>query len=181
MDQPTQQKPAGKEPGCLATFIVTFAVVIAAPVGGHLLGSALAPTSELAQTLGIVSPLASLVMGVLLWLGTFALRLAWKLLLLPFRLVIRLVTGRKARSDREGQDFDQAPPGTFAFVPVTVAVFTICGAGIGLLSETTGVLLATAVLSGTGLVYGVVLWRLAKHGYLDGVVEWVLKIAVESA
>jgi hypothetical protein len=175
MDRPTQQKPAGKEPGCLATFVVFLAVMIAAPVAGLLLGGALAPTSDLARGIGLVWPLASLFLGVLLWLGTLALRLAWQLVLLPFRLI----SGRKVRRDREGQDADQMPPGSFAFVPVTVVVGTVCGAAIGLLSETTGLLLATAAFSGIGLVYGIILWRLAKHGYLDGVVEGVLRMGLE--
>jgi hypothetical protein len=175
MDRPKQQESSGKEPGCLATFVVVFAAMIAAPIAGLLLGGALAPSSDLAQAVGLVSPLASLFLGVLLWLGTLALRLVWQLVLLPFRLI----TGRKARRDRKGQGVDQMPPGSFAFVPATVVVCTICGAVIGLLSETTGLLLATMAFAGIGLVYGVILWRLAKHGYLDGVVEGVLRIGLE--
>lgn len=179
MARPTQEESPDREPGCLASSVVVFAVVIAAPAGGLLLGRALAPTSDLAQALGLAAPLASLFLGVILWLGTLALRLAWQLVLLPFRLIIRLVRGRKARRDRKGQEVEQMPPGSIVFVPTTMVVLTVCGAGIGLLSETTGFLLATAMLSGIGLIYGVILWRLAKHGYLDGVVEGVLRIALD--
>jgi hypothetical protein len=178
MNRSTQQESSGKEPGCFGSFLAVLGVAIAAPVAGLLLGGALAPDSNLARAVGLVAALASLLLGVLLWLGTLALRLAWSLVLLPFRLIFRLLTGRKVWQTNAGQGGTQTPPGSFVFVPVTVVVGAICGAVIGLVSETTSLLVATAILSGAGLVYGVILWRLARHGYLDGVVEGVLSVGL---
>jgi hypothetical protein len=167
-----EMRESQSEPGCIAQLLAMLLMFIGAPGAGFLIAAELAPQSDMARMVGLAAMLVGLFVGAFLWLGTLFLALLWRLLLLPFRLLLRLVRG--PAPDRKVADREM-PSGSIVFWPVMTAVCLVAGLIIGALSETAGILLATAIFGSVGVVYGLVLWRMARSGYLDPVMEGILQ------
>jgi hypothetical protein len=95
----------------------------------------------------------SLIIGMQLWLG-FAIISA--LLSLIKQLLIHKRLMRRATRE--------PPAGGWAFIPVALSVCGIVGVIISLISGR--IFLVWIVYTITGLAYGVMLWQLARRGYL---------------
>lgn len=135
-------------------------------LGGFLIGPylalqlarALAPGSELIQTVSLFAFALVFAGGVVLWMGigivVVAASFFWKLL-----------RGVSPRSGAPAPNDRIAPPGYRVFVLLGVLLGGAVGLLAGLVTDLS-IVTAGAVWGAAGLGYGTLLWAAAHHGYL---------------
>jgi hypothetical protein len=125
---------------------------------GMLLGNVFARDSEMARALTAFMLPVALVLGLGLWLSA-------ALFLALVRLLIGLV--RRERPDPPDRPHGMfVPPGSALLLVVSVGC-SLVGAGlVSLLLERATPLRVVGPYGLTGVVYGLVAWRLARLGYL---------------
>lgn len=131
-------------------------LLIGGAVLGILLADWIAPGSSLAMPLSALLFPASIILGFFGWLGLAILHL-------PIA-IFRLITGRKQPEHGRGDQF--IPPGSFAFLPVSVLLSTLVGLACGLVPGGWSVLTTVPLYVALGTAFGLLLWRLAKIGLL---------------
>ena len=122
-------------------------------VAGLGIARLVAPGSFAAEFFGTFAFPLSFGIGLQWWVGAALVTEAWR--------TIRRGGGRAADSGEV-----RIPPGSFAFVPPSVAVVGAAGLLIGIFGSTLGVLVTTGLYLALGLSYGVACWLYAKNGYL---------------
>ncbi|MDP1633477.1 MAG: hypothetical protein Q8L69_02190 [Gallionellaceae bacterium] len=125
---------------------------------GEQVAAILAPDSVLARFISIFALPVSLVLGLVLWLGSASL-IAIK------RRMKR--TGEQSQTQIEEHEWGKTiiPPGSMAFFFSSIFPCAIVGVLVGLFSEA-GFAWCLFSYIGIGTVYGLVCWKLAENGYL---------------
>jgi hypothetical protein len=125
------------------------------PLLGIGLARLLAPGSFVAESIGMFAFPLAFVVGLQAWLG-FAI----------FAAVAGF--GRRLLSKKLAQHTgpSAAPPGSFVFVPLSVGAGLLAGIVVGLVSETHALMTSVLLYVAAGIVYGSVVWQLARSGYL---------------
>ncbi len=134
--------------------------IIGLLIGGALLGILLAdwiaPGSSLAMPVSALLFPVSIILGFFGWLGLAILHLPMA--------IFRWITGRKQPDHGRGDQF--IPPGSLAFLPVTVFCSALVGLICGLVPGGWTVFAAVPLYVILGFAFGLLLWRLAKTGLL---------------
>lgn len=139
----------------LSSTLVSLCILVVLFFGGGFVGEALAlalaPGSGLARLLGFLALPAAFIVGFVFWAGAATLV-----------LIKRLAKG----GSRSGRTPGEIPPGASGFLWSSVLSCLLVGALTGVLSQEHGFFLVSGSYVATGLVYGVLCWRLAKSGWL---------------
>jgi hypothetical protein len=147
-----------KQRSGLGQLAAVLALLIGGGVFGALLGKAVAPDSEAGVFVsGAMLPVA-LFVGVSLWLGA-------AVAFMRFHLLRRLFVGQPERL-AAARARDIVPPGSFVFVPSSVATAVAAACVVSVLSTQATFLRVGGLYLTTGLVHGLVAWWLARVGLL---------------
>ncbi|HNY30423.1 MAG TPA: hypothetical protein PKO15_06015 [Fibrobacteria bacterium] len=139
---------------------VTLGLFLGGGILGAMLGQWIAPDSTVAVLVGFAMLPVAFLVGMQLWLG--AAMIAWLVRVLRSRsrssASLRSMPSKTSRGSHTG---------SFVFVPVFVVFTTPAGLLTGWLSDTVGFASVLAVYIGVGMVFGTVVWQLAKRGYVE--------------
>ncbi len=139
----------------LLQLLTLFVVFLGGGASGVGLASFVAPDSSMIATIsGLMLP-GSLFLGFVAWLGLAILHLPMA--------IFRWATGRVKTLDT---DEPFIPPGSFAFVPVSLGLGFLVGSFAGLAPGGWSLFTSAFLYGIVGLSYGSVLWRLALAGLL---------------
>src|SRR4030095_5572993 len=136
---------------------VSFFVTVGLFFGGAALGTALghwcAPNSSiLAIASFLVFPL-SMFLGFPAWLGSAFITLIFN-------------WGGRRKPDKATPRGEFIPPGSWAFVPVTIGLFLPVALLAGFMAERMSFLATATLYLIVGGAYGIVMWRSARTGLL---------------
>jgi hypothetical protein len=122
-------------------------------VAGLGIARSVAPGSVAAEFFGMFAFPLSFGIGVQAWLGMALVTEAWR--------TIRRGFGPAATTGEV-----RIPPGSFAFVPISVLLVGGAGLLIAIFGSSLGVFATIALYLTLGLFYGVACWLYARNGYL---------------
>jgi len=137
---------------------------------GYFAAGALAPGSELAAFVGLVMLPVGFALGISAWQGLVVL------IVVP-RFLWGLIRNRRERDLRRAAEAslkqfrNTRPPGAWVFVPVCFGVAAAAGLLMALSPAAQAKIVTVAACAFLGLVYGAILWRLARSGRLPMPVE----------
>jgi hypothetical protein len=130
---------------------------LSGPLIGVMLARSVAPESWLADAVGLFMLPLAFTVGLQIWLGT-------AIVTAMVQIIVRLASGRPWRA--AGGAAMRVPAGSIAFVPVAAAAGLLGGVLVGLVSDTHSVPACVALYGGASALYGVLVWQLARAGYL---------------
>jgi hypothetical protein len=143
-----------REPVSVGVQIVVMAILfLGGGVAGLGIARSVAPGSFVAEFFGTFALPLSFGIGMQHWLGLALVIEAWR--------TIRR-GGRRAVDAAEVR----IPPGSIAFVPVSVVLVGGAGLPIALFGTSIGALATIALYLALGLFYGITCWLYARNGYL---------------
>ncbi len=133
--------------------------------GGLLLAQQLAPGSDWARFVGFFMLPLSMILGWKAWHAVAAAAMGKRLI----KTLFGVLRGKQLQEAAQESFEDlkgKAPPGTNAFVTVSLMVSAVCGVLIGLAPGAADFFITFGVVTGTGLAYGLLLRWLARAGHL---------------
>ena len=151
-------------PGVFKPLLVLALLLFGGGGLGMLLADALAPGSTFATAVGMFMLPLCLGAGLGAWYSV-ASTAVWSRLV---KALFRVGGGQDLQSAMTESFADmqgKAMPGTWVFIPVSVAISAVAGLLIAI-AATSGALTALAAVAGTGIVYGLLLRWLARNGHL---------------
>ena len=140
------RRPVWHQVGALAVLF------LGGGASGVALSRHLVPGSVLAQFIGLFTFPVPFVIGLQAWLGLAIGVAMWH----------TAVRGPAT----PGQVRSETPAGSFAFVPVSVAVVSVIGLVMGMLGSSLGILATLGLYVLLGFGYGTACWLAARSGYL---------------
>jgi hypothetical protein len=159
-----QQEKTGWEPKSKLAGILTFiALIFVGVCVGIVLCRLMAPNSDTANFVSVMMLPISVVAGALVWQGILIVYLSFKLgglFLKGFKK-----GGVKAALSQKAEGFPPYPPGTSAFVFVSVSVCLIAGVVVAFTRNAQSFLSVVGLYGFTGLAYGLLQRYLVRAGY----------------
>ena len=146
-------------PSQWVTGLVFFGFFFGGGYGGIQLARALAPASGLAEFVSFLAFPGAFVIGLVAWAGA------------AMPAAIRRLAGLARKESGPASAARESPPrtippGSFAFVPVSLIVTVPAGVVVAALSTTWSFVWVACLYAALGLCFGVGCWRLARSGYL---------------
>jgi hypothetical protein len=158
----TVQKAPGR-----SSFVMFFVLALALFGGaalGTLLSNLLAPGAMFVRIIAFLAFPLCLGIGLTLWFWTALSILGTHFV--GVWLKKPNTEGFAHAREAAQRDATSAPPGSFVFVPVSVIISLCAGIIIALSPTAKGFVIAVSSFTGAGLVYGTLLWLLARSGFL---------------
>ncbi|MBK9580177.1 MAG: hypothetical protein IPK50_14520 [Fibrobacterota bacterium] len=152
---------ANSSPSPLTGAFVSLCVFLGSGAFGGWFGTQMAPESTVATLVGLLMLPIAFMVGMQVWLG--AAMIAWL-----FGWLFPKKTRPRSAPPGEGAGATRETRSGALVFAVVFPLFTIpAGMLTGWLSNEHSFLTVLALYTGLGMVFGAMVWQLAKHGYIE--------------